>query len=470
MSTPKAMKREELPPVPKGYTAHKFATHEGWYLRDEDGYTSVSEDSESLRSVAAWLELANGLTPPSPPIASELPLQVTRVLDALDEYFAARREMRKLKREGTATNNAISIAADEEYTAWVRLADRRRELKAETKAQEVEKSHSKSEYKRLVAQGANVAPPEDMSIDEAERIQKAMAPESSPAAPGELPNLPDGWEWNINGVGCDSAMESGTAHVVYLNGTEFVIESDDDDCDSICSCPAEVARAVLEQGGLLEKCTKPTVAPGELPTIGRAILDRALDKIHAARREHLSAKRAGELDDEGKEELEEVLAVIDAIEFYQRRRNEPSELEKSMRKVEKMLETIAYPPPRKVDSSLSEIIDRELERFCESMITDTLTESERIRIARERIVAGLAVAPRQVDESKRVELLAELLLKFNFVLESAFAIDPGQDATIEGFVRLDSGKVKTQLGADAYVDALARRYAGEILAALKGSV
>jgi len=90
--------------------------------------------------------------------------------------------------------------------------------------------------------------------------------------------------------------------------------------------------------------------PTPKPTKDIAVLNRALDKINEARHERLTAKRSGELDHESAEELEEILVVIDAIEFYKRHGSEPSEIEKTMNRVEALLVSLSSPPP--VESEL----------------------------------------------------------------------------------------------------------------------
>lgn len=51
----------KLPVIPEGYSAHQYATMPGWFLRDEDGYTVVAEDAQTLRAAADWLEAANNI-------------------------------------------------------------------------------------------------------------------------------------------------------------------------------------------------------------------------------------------------------------------------------------------------------------------------------------------------------------------------------------------------------------------------
>jgi hypothetical protein len=75
-------------------------------------------------------------------------------------------------------------------------------------------------------------------------------------APAE-PKLRDGWEWNINGVGCDSIIKpSDPGNAVYVYGDDLVIETAGDDATDTDSahvtCPADVAFSALIHSGIFD--------------------------------------------------------------------------------------------------------------------------------------------------------------------------------------------------------------------------
>lgn len=132
MTTPKPMKREELPPVPSQCT--EYDTLSGnWQLICKasplsGGAAFGYSDIGLLRELATWLEQANGLSSP-PPIASESVtvdrytyecLQKSRE-DLVEKVIALRNELEELHKSPAplAPGELPTIDRDESQDMWV---------------------------------------------------------------------------------------------------------------------------------------------------------------------------------------------------------------------------------------------------------------------------------------------------------------------------------------------------------------